>query len=59
MAGSEAFQRMREATEKALQLDPSLAEAHVVGELVRGLIESRRTVELDPLVARSELRSSS
>lgn len=29
MAGSHAFPRMREAAEKALQFDPTLAEAHV------------------------------
>ena len=29
MSGTEAFSRAREAAEKALQLDPSLAEAHV------------------------------
>ena len=39
MSGTEGFPRAREAAEKALQLDPSLAEAHVWLGLVRWLYE--------------------
>jgi len=52
----EGLPRMRDAAEKALELDPGLAEAHLrlaiyfgqVGDLSRHAVHLRRALELDP-----------